>query len=130
MESPSDRKNRSIRISGKEQNVENAIARIKTIVKGYTLEEYPESVSIRVAVPVQSIPLLFPEDSLHDSLLAYSHVSIHPAPFEDTITGYRTQGVDLSGPTHEVVEVSKLIEKLVSEWIDFKVIVFPSSLLY
>lgn len=92
-------------------------------MNGYELADYPNSVSIRVAVPIQTIPLLFPEDHLHNALSDFPNVSIRPAPLEDIITGYRTQGVDVSGPTGDVVRVSALIEKLVQEWIDTNVIV-------
>ena len=98
--------------------------RVKEIIDGYELPDYPGAVSMRVAVPTQAIPLLFPsENHLHPKLAEYNLVSIKPAPLEDSITGYRTNGIDVSGPTAEVVKASKAIEDLVREWIESSLIV-------
>lgn len=106
-----------------------ATTKIKSLVNAYELVDYPSAVSIRIAVPVQSIPLLFPKDEPHPSLAPFDKLLIQPAPIEDTIAGYSTRGVDISGTTKDVVKVKSIIEGLVKEWIEEGKIVRILSLL-
>lgn len=105
----------------------NCLQILEKEIDGYVLEKYPGSVSIRVAVPVQAIYYLFPPTSTshrHPDLEPFTNVRIRQAPIEDTIAGFTQCGVDISGPSSAVVQVTQVIQKLVSQWIKERKIVF------
>lgn len=113
-------------IIGKEEDVDVAVDRVKSITGGSELETYPGSVSVRVAVPAQAIPLLFPKgEVICSELKDCASVLCRPAPDEDSVSGFSVHGVDLSGATADVVATSRRIAEVIHEWVaDKKIVAF------
>lgn len=104
----------------------NCLQVLEKEIDGYVLEKYPGSVSIRVAVPVQAIYYLFPPTATsrrHPDLESFTNVKIRQAPIEDSIAGFTQSGVDISGPSSVVLQVTQVIQKLVSQWLQERKIV-------
>lgn len=125
---PEDKRNRSVFIIGKRDNVNEARKRVIELTDGSTLEDCHELISIRHFVPLLAVPKLFPRPGcVCDELVGFRSVAIRVSPEEDTIAGFSTRGIDISGIATDVRSVCEEVDQLVDNWVKAKEIVSNSS---